>query len=151
VLIVDDDPGVVAILRHGMEGAGLEVITASDGASALRQLVEHLLGLDLLVTDLEMPGLDGPSLVRIIRAEGGERELPIMILASSIGGRDRELLVRLGVSAVLEKRGGSERAVHAALQLATASRDRRLGALDVPEPDLVALGSVALVRQPRTR
>lgn len=149
-LVVDDDAAVRAILRDGLETAGVQVLEAADGASGLRMLVDHLLDLDLLVTDLQMPGLDGASLVRIVRAEGGERELAILVLSGALGSRDRELLGRLDIDALVEKRAGSDVAVRAAVRLATAARDRRVG-LEAPAPKAVTLGALSLARVPRER
>ncbi len=127
-LVVDDDATVRAVLRHGLESAGVDVLEASDGEAALQQLVDHLLELDLLVTDLRMPGIDGPSLVRIVRTEGGERELAILVLAGTVTPDDWDVLAPLGVDAVLEKGAGSEEAVRSAVALAVAARHRREGA-----------------------
>lgn len=149
ILVVEADRAILTILRHGLEDVGVEVLSAGDGTSALRLLVDHLLGLDLLVTGLELPVLDGRSLVRIVRAEGGETELPIMVLAGKVSPRDRELLSRLDVTELVEKRHGSEHAVRRALALAEASRERRAGP---PGPALtpvpVVLARLATVRGP---
>jgi CheY-like chemotaxis protein len=147
-LVIDDDPAVLALLAHGLAEAGVEVLTAADGAAGLRLLVENLLELDLLVTDLQMPGLDGATVVRIIRAEGGERDLAILVLAGTIAPRDRELLVRLGVNELVEKREGSDHAVRRAVELATAGRDRRVDATGAEAPGPVPLGPVRLVKVP---
>jgi CheY-like chemotaxis protein len=143
-LVVDDDPAVLALLSHGLTEAGVEVLTAEDGASGLRLLVDHLFELDLLVTDLEMPGLDGTTVVRIVRAEGGERDLVILVLASTVTPRHRELLDRLGVDEIVEKSEGSDHAVRRAVARAIAARDRRLGA----DPGPATLGPVRLVKVP---
>jgi CheY-like chemotaxis protein len=127
-LVVDDDPGAVKILRAGLEQAGIEVIVASDGVAALRKLVDHLLDLDLLVTDLSMPQLDGSTLVRIIRAEGGETELAILVVAATVSDRDSALLSSLGVDGIVLKRSGSEAIVRRAADLARAAWAHRSGA-----------------------
>lgn len=147
VLVADDDPAVLAILAHGLEAAGAEVVTAGDGATALRKLVDHLLGLDLLVTDLEMPGLDGVALVRIVRAEGGERELPILVLAGKVGERQRSVLLELGVTEILEKGQGSEHAVRRAVELATLAR-RAAGASDPGADPAVRVAAIRLTKAP---
>jgi CheY-like chemotaxis protein len=153
VLVADGDRAVLTIMRHGLEGAGVEVVAASDGASALRKLVDHLLGLDLLVTALELPVLDGRALVRIVRAEGGETELPILVLAATVSPRDRVLLARLCVTEIVEKHQGSEHVVERAVALATTGRERRvrtIGTAEVPLPALTPpptpLGPVRLVK-----
>jgi CheY-like chemotaxis protein len=152
ILVADGDRAVLTILRHGLEDAGAEVVSAGDGTSALRQLVDHLLGLDLLVTGLELPVLDGRSLVRIVRAEGGETELPIMVLAATVTPQDRELLAHLGVTEIVEKHQGSVHAVRRAVALAAAAHDRRVEALgpeDAPIP--VPIGRLAPAHEPVAR
>jgi CheY-like chemotaxis protein len=152
--VADGDRAVLTILRHGLEGAGAEVVTADDGTSALRQLVDHLLGLDLLVTGLELPAPDGRALVRIVRAEGGETELPILVLAAAVTRRDRELLARLDVTEIVEKHQGSAHVVQRAVALATAARDRRVGALGPEDAPIRApIGRLAPAREaaPRSR
>ena len=145
VLIIDDDPVVVTVLRHGLEEQGLEVVSAPDGVTGLRELIEHLLDLDLLVVDLEMPGLDGASVVRIVRAEGGEQELPILVLAATISESDRRLLAQLGVSGLVEKDAGSERIVQLAGDLARRSRASRAEPAELPVPP-VPLAPIRLRR-----
>jgi CheY-like chemotaxis protein len=149
-LIVDDDHVVRALLRHGLEGAGLDVIEACDGTDALQQLVDHLLDLDLLVTDLRMPGVDGITLVKVVRS-GGEHELAILVVAATVTADDREALQPLGVDAVVEKSQGSEEVVRRAVALAGAAWERRRAGEDLA-PDLapaaaVPIGAVPLVRR----
>ena len=125
VLVIDDDPVVVSVLRYGLEARGIEVVSAPDGATGLRAVIENLLDLDLLVTDLQMPGLDGVTVVRIIRSEGGERELPILVLATAASPHDRGVLAKLGVSGIVEKSAGSEQIVRLATALARSTRRER--------------------------
>jgi CheY-like chemotaxis protein len=143
VLVIDDDSVVVTVLRHGLEAEGVEVVSAADGAAGLRAVIDNLLELDLLITDLQMPGLDGASVVRIIRAEGGERELPILVLATSVSERDRALLAQLGVTGVVEKNDGSERLVRTAAELARRSRQARA---PPPAAEVVPLAPIRLAR-----
>jgi CheY-like chemotaxis protein len=68
ILVVDDDRHVRRMLRHAFEVDGHDVIEAEDGRAALHMvLTRHP---DALVTDLQMPGLDGFSLCRVLRAAG---------------------------------------------------------------------------------
>lgn len=145
-LVVDDDPFALRLLRDGLEGAGVEVLSASDGTGGLQQLVEHLLDLDLLVTDLNMPGLDGKALVRIIRSEGGERELPILVVAGTVSEEDRILLSRLGVTDIVEKCAGSDHIIRTAVRLATEARARQPQDSTAPTSETVPLASLRLRR-----
>ena len=81
VLIVDDDNHARQRLRGIFETAGLDVFTAADAPSALRLLYkEHC---DLVVLDLEMPGVDGLALCRLLRANAGTSKLPVVALSDS--------------------------------------------------------------------
>jgi DNA-binding response OmpR family regulator len=67
ILVVDDDPAMRALPRHVLQAAGYAVDVAQDGASALRLARDH--GYDLVVTDLDMPNLDGFGLLSLLRSQ----------------------------------------------------------------------------------
>jgi CheY-like chemotaxis protein len=67
ILVVDDDPVMRTLPCHVLKAAGYAVDVAPDGASALRLARER--GYDLVVTDLDMPGLDGFGLLSLIRSQ----------------------------------------------------------------------------------
>ncbi len=79
VLVVDDSAVsrevITTMLR---EIDGVEIVHAIDGADAITKLA----GVDLLVTDLMMPGLDGRELVAIVRARVGAPRLPVVVLTT---------------------------------------------------------------------
>ncbi len=66
VLVVDDDPEAVELLREFLGGKGYEVITAGDGAEALRKVKEERPHLILL--DIQMPKMDGLEVLRQVKA-----------------------------------------------------------------------------------
>lgn len=76
VLLVDDDPGVRFALTEVLADRGYRVITAGSGAQALNLLD----GVDVVVTDLSMPGMDGLELVAQIRAR--TPGLPVILLTA---------------------------------------------------------------------
>ncbi|MEO8431004.1 MAG: response regulator transcription factor [Acidobacteriota bacterium] len=77
VLVVEDDPKTAATLRLYLERSGFAVLEARDGAAGLRLAREG--GPDLLVLDVMLPGIDGLSLARAMRAES---EVPIVFLTA---------------------------------------------------------------------
>lgn len=94
VLIIDDDPGVLASLREGLEHRGYRVASASSGYDGLRYLRED--GFDFVICDVAMPGMSGWELAE--RAEAIAPGTPIVLVtgwANEIGRRDprRKLVV----------------------------------------------------------
>jgi diguanylate cyclase (GGDEF)-like protein len=82
VLLAEDDPVARMLTARLLRKAGYEVIAAADGAEALAKLREEFC--PILLTDWEMPGLDGPALVRHVR----EGEWPGYVFAILLTGRD---------------------------------------------------------------
>lgn len=68
VLVVEDEDAVRALTRHILEHGGYTVVEAEDAASAVRAAEGHGGRIDLLVTDVVMPGLSGPELAERLRA-----------------------------------------------------------------------------------
>ncbi len=79
ILIIDDDSAVRATVRHLLERAGYEIIEAADGREGSRMLD----GVDLVITDLLMPEVDGVDLLGMIRRQG----LTLPVIAMSGGGK----------------------------------------------------------------
>src|ERR687890_778444 len=84
ILVVEDDERVRAGLRRAFEAEGHRVLACGDAAEALREL--HREGCDLIVLDVELPGVSGLALCRLLRAQAATRRLPVIILSS----HDRE-------------------------------------------------------------
>jgi chemosensory pili system protein ChpA (sensor histidine kinase/response regulator) len=84
-----------------LERAGFEVSTAADGAEALARLDER--EFTVMVSDLEMPRLNGYALLEAVRQRPETRELPIVILTTRSGAKHRSLARRLGVSHYVTK------------------------------------------------
>lgn len=79
ILVIDDDVAVRTTVRHLLERAGYEIVEAGDGREGIRMLD----GVDLVITDLLMPEVDGVDLMGMIRREG--RTVPV--IAMSGGGK----------------------------------------------------------------
>lgn len=91
ILVVDDDPHIIEVIRYALDKAGLGVVTAADGAQALERLAEQ--AVDLIVLDINMPELDGLACCREIRKT---RDTPILFLSSRDDEIDRILGLEIG-------------------------------------------------------
>ena len=80
VLIVDDHAPVIRVMRLGLEEAGFEVETATNGSECLVRLLDGLP--DFLVTDIDMPRMSGKELCRAIEEQFPQRTFPIVVLTS---------------------------------------------------------------------
>jgi DNA-binding response OmpR family regulator len=98
ILVVDDDPKIVALVRTYLERERYPVITASDGPAALRAIEQARPR--LVVLDLMLPGLDGLSVIRRARAMG---ETPILVLSARGSTGDRILGLSEGADDYLAK------------------------------------------------
>ena len=102
LLVVDDDNRIRALLKEYLARAGFRVTAASDAASA-RRLMETL-DFDLLVLDVMMPGEDGFSLTRALRARSGAAgKTPVLLLTARGGSSDRIEGLSLGADDYLAK------------------------------------------------
>jgi type IV pilus assembly protein PilB len=80
ILIVDDSSTVVEVVKYFLELEGYEVLVARNGAAGLDLARRELP--DVVVSDVEMPEMDGTALVRALREDPLTRELPLMLLTS---------------------------------------------------------------------
>ncbi len=78
ILIVDDEPSIVRLLKVNLERQGFTVETAENGVQALTQALADYP--DLLITDIMMPEMDGLELVEHVRGHPALRDLPIVLL-----------------------------------------------------------------------
>lgn len=101
VLVVDDDPQIVRLVRTYMEQAGFHVTTASDGEEALHAIRANRP--DIVILDLMLPGRDGLSVTQTIRADGELASLPILMLTARVDDIDRILGLELGADDYVTK------------------------------------------------
>jgi diguanylate cyclase (GGDEF)-like protein len=137
ILVVDDDAATRALIRQWLRRGGLRVVEAASGEAALDLLVAKPEGIDLIVLDVMMPGMDGFELLRRLKAEPRTARIPIVFLSASAGESDVVRGVKAGaidylqkpfsgpilvtkVQAVLE-RSRAERALHDKLRSAEES------------------------------
>ena len=101
ILVVDDALTVRELERSILERAGYEVRTAGNGIEAMAQLAEQ--PVDLVLTDVEMPRMDGFALTEAIRAHPGLTNVPVLILSSRASEEDRRRGLEVGADGYIVK------------------------------------------------
>jgi DNA-binding response OmpR family regulator len=100
-LVVEDDPAIREILRLHLELAGFTLDEAADGRQALERI--RAAAFDLILLDVMLPGLDGVSLCRALRASGPNVETPVLLLTARDGEADKVLGLDSGADDYLTK------------------------------------------------
>ena len=101
VLVVDDSPTIRAFVVAALEAEGYEVTTAQSGFVALKILQGA--SFHLIVTDVNMPDINGLELVRFVRQSQNHKNTPLIIISTDGRDKDRDRGMSLGASAYLVK------------------------------------------------
>lgn len=101
ILIVDDFESTRNILGRTLESAGYNVIKGDDGESALNLL--NGITVDLIITDLNMPNMDGISLIKNVRALSSYQFTPVILLTTNTKSEKKDLAKEAGATACIEK------------------------------------------------
>jgi two-component system cell cycle response regulator len=104
LLLIEDSPAHRAEIRRVLESANMfgRIVEASDGIEGLKLLISEQ-DVDLVLCDLEMPGLDGEKLLQIKQAQLADREIPILFLTASTDLNRRVRLLESGASDTITK------------------------------------------------
>ena len=86
ILVADDDGDIRALVAYRLERSGYEVVTAGDGAEALRLAFEH--EPDLAVLDVMMPRIDGYGVTRGLREHARTQDTPVILLTARVQEAD---------------------------------------------------------------
>ena len=101
-LVVDDSPSMRTQLRYALGRLpGVVTSEAADGADAWRKLQSA--AFDILLTDINMPVLDGLKLVALVRQGGAHQRIPIVVVTTEGAEADRRRALALGASTYLVK------------------------------------------------
>ena len=101
VLVVDDSITTRTLEKHILETAGFQVTVAIDGQEAWAKLTEQ--DFDLVISDVEMPNINGLELTRLIKNTSATQHLPVILLTSLAKPEQREAGLRVGADAYLVK------------------------------------------------
>jgi len=93
-LVVEDDPDIVELVHHYLKAEGFEVEAVGDGRRALERLRAG--GNDLVILDLQLPGMDGLTLCAELRRDERTRALPVIMLTARADEADRVVGLEVG-------------------------------------------------------
>ncbi len=103
LLIVEDSPTMRRLISFSLKRVrNVQIIEAVDGLDARRKLAGPE-KIDLILTDINMPGLDGLKLVSLVRENAQLRNIPIIIITTEGAEEDRERGLALGANAYIAK------------------------------------------------
>jgi two-component system, chemotaxis family, chemotaxis protein CheY len=109
ILIVDDSPAMRAFIRRVVKLSGIDVeeyYEAANGADALAQLAAH--PIDAVLTDINMPVMDGEEFVRRMRADDCFRSVPVIVISTDATFNRIHTMQELGAVGYLQKPFGPE-------------------------------------------
>ena len=103
ILIVEDSPTMRSLLSASLEAMDepTKIVEAANGFEALRQLPRERI--DLIVTDINMPDINGLELVSFVKTNPAYRRIPLIIVSTEGSERDRQRGLELGADAYLVK------------------------------------------------
>ena len=120
ILIVDDCSTTRKIIASYLKGAGYNTITAANGVEAIEKLVTTKV--DFIITDLNMPQMDGIELLKWIRSNTTFKDLPLVILTTEQDDLSRAKGMSIGASAFLTKPITKELLINEVREIAEASK-----------------------------
>jgi DNA-binding response OmpR family regulator len=101
ILVADDDPDILALVRFRLEREGYDVVSAADGQAALELALDRTP--DLAVLDVMMPRLDGYEVTRRLREHEPTKAMPIILLTARVGESDLERGFEMGADDYVTK------------------------------------------------
>jgi two-component system, OmpR family, alkaline phosphatase synthesis response regulator PhoP len=100
-LVVEDDPDIVELLTHYLRTDGWSVASAGEGRTALEKLRRE--SFELLILDIQMPGLDGLAVCAAVRADPRTQAIPVVMLTARGDETDRVLGLEMGADDYIVK------------------------------------------------
>lgn len=120
-LVVDDSPAMRKQLTQALMRMGLRPFEAQDGGDAWRQI--QGMKFDIILTDINMPIMDGLKLIGLVRAGGAHEHVPIVVITTEGAEPDRRRAERLGANAYLVKPVQSHQIVEVVKKLLDERRE----------------------------
>ena len=101
ILVVEDNPKNMKLVRDVLEFSGYDVIEAVTGEDGVRMAGQT--PVDLVLMDLQLPGIDGIEALRLIRAGDRNRDIPVVAVTASAMSDERERALASGFDGYVEK------------------------------------------------
>ena len=101
ILMVDDDKTTRKLLSIYLTGKGFEVVAAENGLDAIQKLGSE--EINLILTDLNMPYMDGVEFIRTVRSDAAKGQIPILMLTTEADEEERQRAMAAGATAYLCK------------------------------------------------
>ena len=102
ILVVEDSPTMRQLTSFALKRLkDADIMEAADGVEGLKKLNAD--NYDLLITDINMPVMDGLKLISLVRRDVKYRNIPIMVITTEGGAEDRERALALGANAYITK------------------------------------------------
>ena len=101
ILVVDDEPDALELVRFNLKNAGFDVVTAADGREAVKSA--RALLPDLILLDVMLPEIDGMEACKLLRRDPATTAIPIMMLTAKASEIDRVLGLELGADDYVTK------------------------------------------------
>ncbi len=106
ILVLDDSAVMRKLIARALasvDGPDLEVVEAADGMHALAMIAHHGTSIDLILCDMNMPNVDGLSLLRSLRGSPEFRHIPFVIVTADESGEPAARALREGAAGVIGK------------------------------------------------
>ena len=102
ILVIEDSPTMRQLIGFALKRLPeAEIMEAADGVDGLKKINSNRF--DLIITDINMPVMDGLKLISLVRRDVNYRNIPIMIITTEGGAEDRERALALGADAYITK------------------------------------------------
>jgi two-component system alkaline phosphatase synthesis response regulator PhoP len=134
ILVVNDEPQIVKVVKAYLEQSGFQVVTAADGNTALTTF--HREKPDFMILDLSLPGMDGLDVCRAVRHESN---IPILMLTARVEEADKLVGLELGADDYVVK-PFSPREVVARVRTIF----RRADTADITKPEIIQVGDLQI-------
>lgn len=119
ILVIDDEPQLLAVLKTRLESNNYEVITAVDGNDGIEKLLKELP--DLILLDIKMPKKDGYTFVKEMRANRNVKDTPVIILTAR--DKMKDLFAMEGINEYIVKPFKSEELLESIAKCISKKKD----------------------------